>query len=358
MKTLRLQVDPADLHSPRSSASIEQAASILQNGGLVAFPTETVYGLGADALNPKAVAGIFEAKQRPAWDPVIVHIADLAMLPALLAATPLSPCAQSLIDAYWPGPLTLLLLRSQAIPDIVTAGRALVGVRMPASPVARALIKASGLPIAAPSANSFGRISPTTAAHVLEDLDGRIDAVLDAGETAHGVESTVVDASGERVVVYRPGVVTLRQIQAVCPSARFAEAVPPSTSATPESLPSPGFGIRHYAPRAQLILIEGTRNRQSAKLIAAARDASRDHRRIGVMLPANFVNVSEFELLRDVVLYHWGDWDNLPELAHRLFAGLRQLDAEVDVILCPLPGVTGIGAALQDRLRKAARSTR
>ena len=195
VKTLRLKVDPAHLDTEESKSAIAQAAQILRAGGLVALPTETVYGLGANALDASAVTRIFEAKQRPSWDPIIVHIAGpVAQNPMLEPlVTNLPPVAHDLMRAFWPGPLTLLLPRTAAVPDIVTAGRPLVGIRMPAHPVAFELIRQAGIPVAAPSANVFGHISPTTAAHVLEDLDGKIDAVLDAGPTQHGVESTVLD---------------------------------------------------------------------------------------------------------------------------------------------------------------------
>src|ERR1039458_1717655 len=180
MKTLRLVVDPGHLETAEAEEALGRAAEILRAGGLVALPTETVYGLGANALDAAAVERIFEAKQRPAWDPVIVHISDLAMLDGLVGEVPAA--ARKLMEAFWPGPLTLLLPRTAEVPDAVTAGRALVGVRMPAHPVARELIRLAGVPVAAPSANRFGHISPTTALHVLADLDGRIDAVLDRSE--------------------------------------------------------------------------------------------------------------------------------------------------------------------------------
>lgn len=360
MKTLRLPIDPEDPASKNSRASIEQAASILRAGGLVAFPTETVYGLGADALNAAAVAGIFRAKQRPAWDPVIVHISGLSMLSGVMTPQTLPACAQNLIAAHWPGPLTLLLPKADSVPSIVTAGRPLVGVRMPANAVARALIAAAGLPIAAPSANRFGRISPTTAAHVLEDLDGRIDAVLDAGETTHGLESTVVDASAEPVIVYRPGVVTLGEIRRICGSAKAWVPADVSTRngevPPPESLPSPGVGIRHYAPRARLVLIAGDLPEQASDFAQAVKQATGEHRRVGVMLPRHFTTSVPMEWGSNAVIFDWGDWENLADLAHRLFAGLRELDlAGVELILCPLPPPAGIGAALQDRLMKAAK---
>jgi L-threonylcarbamoyladenylate synthase len=255
MNTLRLVIDPAHLDTTDALDTLEQAAGILRTGGLVALPTETVYGLGANALDAAAVERIFAAKQRPAWDPVIVHVASEAMLDGLVAQIP--EAARKLMKAFWPGPLTLLLPRTARLPDVVTAGRPLVGVRMPAHPVALELIRRAGVPVAAPSANLFGHISPTTAEHVIADLDGRIDAVVDAGPTEHGVESTVLDPCQIPMVIYRPGAVTAAQIQV---SAGAVEVFRNSglREATPRAaLPSPGMGLRHYAPRARLVLIEG-----------------------------------------------------------------------------------------------------
>lgn len=345
MQTLRLSIDAANLNSNSSREAIAQAADILRSGGTVAFPTETVYGLGANALDEAAVAKIFAAKQRPRWDPLIVHIADRDMLPTLTRKVPES--AQRLMDAFWPGPLTLLLPRSAAVPDAVTATRPLVGVRAPKHPVAHALLTAAGLPIAAPSANSFGRISPTLASHVAEDLDGRIDAILDSGETTHGLESTVVDPTSDPCVLYRPGVITLEQIRALCPGAvAYRETAAPASQ--PESQPSPGIGIRHYAPRARLILAGSP-----AHFAQEAHFAFRSGEKVGLMLPDKF---PYYATDAGALVYRWGSWSNEEELAHQLFAGLRWLDAAgAAVILCPLPDDKGIGIAICDRLRKAAR---
>ena len=358
MKTLRLAVDArdleSDLESDSSRASIVTAAAILKRGGTVAFPTETVYGLGANALDPEAVAKIFAAKQRPSWDPLIVHVSDAEMLRRVVASVPAK--AARLMESFWPGPLTLLLPRHPDIPPAVTAGRPLVGVRMPQHPVAHALIAAAGLPIAAPSANTFGRISPTRAAHVLEDLDGRIDAVIDVGEdwgeTTHGLESTVVDASDDPCVVYRPGVITIEQIRALCPGT-VAYGMP-EEAVEPESLPSPGVAVRHYAPRARLVLIDGEGEEQKRAFAKALLAEERSRNRPGLMLPDAFESPA---LGHDALVYRWGRWDNYEELAQRLFAGLRWLDAAgATVILCPLPAAEGIGVAMRDRLRKAAQA--
>ena len=343
--TLRLTADAAAIHSTESRASLAQAADFLKSGATVAFPTETVYGLGANALDASAVSQIFLAKERPSWDPLIVHISTGTMLDEL--ARDISPASRTLMNAFWPGPLTLLLPRASVVPTAVTAGRDLVGVRMPAHPVAHALIAAAGLPIAAPSANRFGRISPTTAAHVLEDLDGRIDAVLDGGPTRVGVESTVVDASSRRVVIYRPGVITQAQIEAlVGPVTTFNAA---AAYRTPEALPSPGVAVRHYAPRARLILVEGDTSSELEANLLQEPTAPGD--RIGVMLPTYWAAPSRAD-----AIYDWGEWDDCDMLAKRLFAGLRALDAEgVSIIICPLPPPEGVCLAIRDRLQRAAR---
>lgn len=322
---------------------IPQAAAVLRAGGTVAFPTETVYGLGANALDPKAVAKIFEAKKRPDWDPVIVHVSDREMLERVAVV---SARAEALMKAFWPGPLTLLLPRTEAVPDVVTAGRELVGVRMPAHPVALELIRSAGVPVAAPSANMFGRTSPTTAAHVLEDLDGRIDAVLDGGPTSVGVESTVLDVGA--MVIYRPGAVTAGMIAAVVGEVTLFQG---HASEKPESLPSPGVGLRHYAPRAKLELVDV---RLSCDLVYALSPAIERHDQgtesVGVMLPDGW------DASGAKHVFSWGPWGDYEVLARRLFAGLRTLDeAGATVIVCPLPQAGGLGDALRDRLRKAAR---
>jgi L-threonylcarbamoyladenylate synthase len=336
--TQRLTASPED---------IARAAEILRSGGTVAFPTETVYGLGANALDANAVASIFAAKERPSWDPIIVHISDRTMLDQV-GIVP--PQAEPLIAAFWPGPLTLLLPRTTNVPDNVTAGRPLVGVRMPAHPIALALIEATGLPIAAPSANRFGRTSPTTAAHVLEDLDHRIDAILDGGPTTVGLESTVIGLNanpGEsQIILYRPGAITAAMLE---PIAGPVTLYQPSqrSAAEPQSLPSPGVGIRHYAPRARLVLVntESELNNHLARLIA-------DKEKIGVMLPQNWTIHH-----RHVEVFHWNSFDDNIALAQTLFAGLRELDGrDVTVILCPLPLDNGLGLAIRDRLEKAAKS--
>jgi L-threonylcarbamoyladenylate synthase len=355
VKTLRLAVNPARLDSEEAQQAIAHAADMLRSGGLVAIPTETVYGLGANALDRNAVSRIFMAKQRPSWDPVIVHIAgpvtDNPMLAALVTDVPES--ARLLMQAFWPGPLTLLLPRSSAVPDAVTAGRALVGIRMPAHPVAFEVIRRAGVPIAAPSANVFGHISPTSAMHVLDDLDGRIDAVLDAGPTHHGVESTVIDPCMDPPVIYRPGAITAEQVRKAVGSVVAFAPANVGRSSSPESLPSPGISLRHYAPRACLILIDA----QLADLPVKLAEASRayENERLGIMLPVELANGELEAPLRAAAQFSWGRWAAPEELANSLYAGLRALDAQgCTVILCPMPPPLGLGEAIRDRLRKAS----
>jgi L-threonylcarbamoyladenylate synthase len=341
MKTLRLQV--SSIPGPDDPA-IKQAAEIIRGGGLVAFPTETVYGLGANALDRDAVVRIFEAKQRPSWDPIIVHCDTLEMLRSLVTVWPEK--AELLSQNFMPGPLTLLLPKKDVIPPECTARREKVGVRIPGHPVARALIQAAGVPIAAPSANRFGGTSPTDADHVLRDLYGAIDAVLDAGPCDVGVESTVMDPSLEPPTIYRPGGISREQIEAKIGKVNLVENTP--TTKAPESLESPGLASRHYAPRAVLKLAYGEDD-----LLDLASDALARHQRVGIMLPTDWD--SRGSMSRDIVVYRWGAIDDHEALARKLYNGLRWLDQQnVHTILCPVPKPEGLGLAIYDRLIRAA----
>jgi L-threonylcarbamoyladenylate synthase len=352
MQTLRLRITSAVI---ATDPALLRAAAILRSGGLVAFPTETVYGLGANALDPAALEKIFAAKQRPHWDPVIVHVASEAEARQQTLAWP--PAASLLAAAFWPGPLTMLLPRAARIPDLCTAGREKVGLRMPSHPVALALIRAAGVPIAAPSANRFGHTSPTSAAHVLADLDGRIDAILDAGSCSVGLESTVLDPTTDPPIIYRPGGVTPEQIRRILGSVAVAERKI-SNELPPESLESPGLGIRHYAPRARVILVESRDelNNELNQLLApdapTREGMPRDvpSHRVGVLLPAGWPAPPA-----GVTVLSWGSWSEPETLARDLYLQLRALDdLGVEIIVCPLPPASGIGLAIRDRLRKAA----
>jgi L-threonylcarbamoyladenylate synthase len=348
-KTLRLAVDANAIDSAESMASLRQAAELLRSGGTVAFPTETVYGLGANALDEAAVQAVFDAKQRPAWDPLIVHIAGEEQL--RLVAGEIPPNGRLLMEAFWPGPLTLLLPKSLRVPAIVTASRPRIGVRMPGHPVARRLIEFAGVPVAAPSANSFGRTSPTRADFVLQDLDGRIDAVIDSGDSSLGLESTVVDVCEEPPILYRPGMVTFQQVQAVCRTL-LAYREPLDGESGPNAQPSPGLGLKHYSPRARLILLEDA-GAEKEKVRRLAERLEADGEVVGIMQPSD-LTFGAFS--RPYLIYRWGDLGDQEGLARRLFAGLRELDAAgATVILCPLPEDKGLGVAIRDRLLKAAR---
>lgn len=330
MQTLRL--------SANDDAAVEHAAQIIRAGGLVAFPTETVYGLGGNALEVAAVMKIFTAKERPAWDPLIVHLGSREMLEPVIA----KPTAQfdRLFAGFMPGPLTVVLLKNALVPDVVTAGRKTVAVRFPAHPVAQRLIAASALPLAAPSANRFQRVSPTTADHVLADLDGRIDAILDGGPCPIGVESTVLDLTGQVPLILRQGAVTPEQLRQVLGEVALAD--PDGFSYPHDGLPSPGMMSRHYAPRAKLLLTEG---REKA-LAEKAREISKQ--KLGVLLPSGW-NISA------ATTFDWGRWRDWTALASRLYAGLRWLDEQnLDVIIAPLPPEEGLGGAIRERLLKAS----
>jgi L-threonylcarbamoyladenylate synthase len=339
------------------AAGIRRAAALLRDGGLVAFPTETVYGLGAHALDERAVGRLFDAKGRPSTDPLIVHVHSVEGIDRLVAAMPEN--ARALAARFWPGPLTLVLPRSNRVPDRVTAGLDTVAVRIPAHPVAQALLEAAAVPVAAPSANLFSRPSPTRAAHVIEDLDGRIDLVLDGGATTVGVESTVLDLSTPVPTILRPGAITLEMLREILPEVRAREGAPEAGAAEAASSPqrSPGLLEKHYSPRAPLTLYEG-----ADALAAMARDANialADGRTVGVLITTDdepmFVRAigSGATGLQTFIV---GPSHDLAAIASNLYAGLRSLDAAgVDIVLAHgVPSESGIGVAIRDRLRRAS----
>jgi L-threonylcarbamoyladenylate synthase len=313
----------------RITRDVAEAADVIRRGGLVAFATETVYGLGANALDPIAAAHIFEAKQRPGFDPLIVHIAEISMISGLVEEIPAA--AMKLMDRFWPGPLTLCLKKKAIVPGIVTSGLESVGVRLPDHPLARDLIRRSGVPVAAPSANLFGHVSPTRAEHVAEQLGDRIDIILDGGPCRVGLESTVLDLSQAEPILRRPGGVTLESIEAVIGRVQIGSSIASGAAA-----PAPGMLERHYSPRTPLRLWKP--------------DEPVPPGNVGLLTWRHAPSDSRFKRVID--LSPGGD---LVEAAANLFQGMRELDSlGFDFLLATTFPEQGLGRAINDRLRRAA----
>lgn len=348
------------LVNPRTPEAeiIARAAECLRSGGLVAFPTETVYGLGAHAMDAAAVRRVFAAKGRPASDPLIVHIAGASHLGRVAARVP--PLAHALASQFWPGPLTLVLPRGADVPAEVTAGGETVAVRIPSHPVAQALLRAAGVPVAAPSANLFSRPSPTRAEHVLQDLDGRIDMILDGGAAMVGIESTVLDLTTVPPRVLRHGAVTIEMLRMVVPDVAMAAEVGVDVEGG-SIAHSPGLLAKHYSPRAPLTLYVGRPDARRPQMVAAAIALTAGGQRVGVL--ATREDAPAFRNAGVHAVEDLGAADDLISIAARLYAALRELDtAGVDVILAAGVGEAGesaqegggLAAALRDRLRRAA----
>lgn len=343
-KTIILKVD-AQHPDP---AKIQVAAEIIKKGGLVAFPTETVYGLGADALNAEAVLALFKAKNRPLDNPPILHISHVNHVYTL--ATQIPKNAEALMKKFWPGPLTLIFKRNETVPKTTVAGLDTVAIRMPKHTVALALIKQSGTAIAAPSANLSGKPSPTTAQHVYNDLNGRIDAILDAGATSIGVESTVLDLSVDPPMVLRPGGTPFEAIKQVLPNVKLHPFVSAEKEVSVEQARSPGMKHKHYAPNAEVILIEGNVPAVITKIKTLAEQYKKEGKKVGVL--ATDETIKEY---RANVVKSMGSRFNLDSIARNLFRQLREFDGEdVDVILAEGVPLEGLGLAVMNRLRKAS----
>lgn len=313
-----------------SPEDIAVAGEILKGGGLVAFPTETVYGLGADAMDLLAVSKIYRAKGRPSDNPMIVHIAEKEWLKDL--ALEITPDMEKLMDAFWPGPMTMVVKRQPNIPDVTTGGLDTVGIRFPSNPVARALIKAAGCPVAAPSANLSGKPSPTTSDHVIKDLKGRVDAIIKSGDCLHGIESTVIDMTGVIPMILRPGVITQSMLSDVLGkkvkldpalNARLGENYQPR---------SPGMKYKHYAPQAEMKIYAGERPKVEEAINQEKNALEKEGKRVKVIV-----------------------FDNEVEAARDLFALLRAADDEgVDVILAASMPEVGLGFSVMNRMLKSA----
>ncbi len=340
MKQTRMWIVDNSVDNQYAKMQLEEAASFLKQDEVVAFPTETVYGLGANAFSTAAVEKIFQAKGRPTDNPLIIHIADQALLDQVALEIP--EAAQQLMDKFWPGPLTLVLPKKGPLSPLVTAGLDTVGIRMPDHPVALELIRLAGVPLAAPSANRSGKPSPTTGQHVKVDLEGRIAGIVEAGPTGIGVESTVVDCTTTPVTILRPGGVTYEQLRAVLGEVNMD----PGLNNEQIAPKSPGVKYTHYAPNAPLFLLESPE-----ALVHQLHKQKSAGKKVGVL------TVDEHQALfkEADVRISCGSMKDLFSVAQSLYAALRQFDErEVDLILGEMFPETGIGGAVMNRLRKAS----
>lgn len=319
---------------------IKEAAEVIKKGGTVAFPTETVYGLGADALDPDAVKRVFQAKGRPSDNPLIVHIASIEDL-VLIAKKP-TKSALFVIDKFWPGPLTIILKKKKIVPDIVTGGLDTVAVRMPDNKIALSLIKKAGVPLVAPSANLSGRPSPTRTKDVANDLSGRIDLIIDGGKTRIGIESTVIDMTTTPPTLLRPGGLPLEEIEKVIGHIQRL-----STAHGGKPARSPGMKYRHYAPKAKMVIVEGDNDSVQSKIKELAKKGLRDGRKVGIMTFHRDFHVE------GCIIKHAG---SRPEtVANRLFDILRSFDRTgVELIISEPYDGKGLKLGIADRLKRAA----
>ena len=332
---------------PAGPEAYDEAARLLRDGELVAFPTETVYGLGANAMDADAVRSIFAAKGRPADNPLIVHVHDRRQLEPLCE---IPPRAEKLMDAFWPGPLTMLFPRKPAVPDVVTAGLPTVAIRMPSHPAAAALLKRCDLPIAAPSANRSGRPSPTTAAHVMEDMDGIIPLIVDGGSCEVGLESTVLDLCHGAPCILRPGGITREMLEGALgePVELAGSILRPLQPG--ETALSPGMRYKHYAPKGTVTLVEGPEERVVKKLREMVREAREEGKRACALCFSEHV-----EALADCDPHDLGPRTDEREIAHRLFDVLRELDEEgMEAAFSEVVPPEGVGLAVMNRLGRAA----
>ena len=325
-----------------------EAGKILREGGLVAFPTETVYGLGADGLNGEACADIYRAKGRPSDNPLILHVANREMVD--IAAADVTPLAEKILAAFCPGPITMILPKSEAVPDSITGGLGTVGVRMPDNDIARAMIHAAGTPIAAPSANISGRPSPTTAAMVASDMDGRIPMILDGGPCRFGVESTIVDCTGDTAVILRPGAVTREMLEEVCGKVELDPALV-GAHTVPRA---PGMKYTHYAPKAPLTLLHGKRERLAEAFGKKIHEEKELGHTVGLVVSKELAEELA-TLVPQSLIAVYGSQGDYPVIAANLYEALRSFDHKAaDVLLGEATEEDGLGLAIMNRFRKSA----
>ncbi|MEM1579370.1 MAG: L-threonylcarbamoyladenylate synthase [Archaeoglobaceae archaeon] len=345
IKTVVLKVD----REKPEEEKIRIAAEVIRKGGLVAFPTETVYGLGADALNADAVRNIYLAKMRPLDNPIIVHIADKEEIYRVAKNIPKS--VEKLIDFFWPGPLSLVLEASEIVPRITTGGLETIAVRMPRHPVALSLIRFSRTPIAAPSANLAGKPSPTLAEHVIRDLYGRVDVIIDGGPTNIGVESTVLDVTRDPPQILRPGGITYEELKQILGNVKIHPAVLAGNEIELKEARSPGIKHRHYAPKADMIVVEG----ELGKVVEKVKELAEKHSKSGLKVGILATEETLYEYSNLWLVKSLGSRENLESIAKNLFKLLREMDEEgVDIIIAEGFPQKGIGLAITNRLRRAA----
>ena len=330
-----------------TEAELAEAAEILRNGGLVAIPTETVYGLGANALDESASKKIYEAKGRPSDNPLIAHISCMDELSALVSEIP--EAGRKLAEKYWPGPLTMVFPKKEIVPYGTTGGLETVAIRMPSDPVANRLIKLAGVPVAAPSANTSGRPSPTKAEHVVEDMNGKIEMIIDSGEVGIGVESTIVDVSGKVPMLLRPGAITMEMLRETLGEVEIDPAIlgPLSADVKPKA---PGMKYRHYAPQAEMTLVEGEMEHVVEFINQEAKLALEAGLKVGIICTEESRESYQCGMLKVI-----GSRENEESVAHNLFAVLREFDDQkVDCIFSESFSKDRLGQAIMNRLCKAA----
>lgn len=347
MDTKILQVKPENV----TPQELRDAGEILRRGGLVAFPTETVYGLGGDAMDAGAAAKIYEAKGRPSDNPLIVHIADMDGLENLAKEIP--DVARKFAKAFWPGPLTMIFKKREEVPEGTTGGLDTVGVRMPEHPVALALIRSAGRYIAAPSANASGRPSPTLAEHVKEDLDGRIDMIIDGGAVGIGLESTIVDVTGDVPLILRPGCITAQMLEKVGGRVETDAAILAQTPQKNVVAKAPGMKYRHYAPRGEMTIVEGETPAVVHKIIELVEEKRRQMPEAKVAVVASGETRGKYP--PEILVVEAGSREKEGDIAAHLYAVLRDLDTmDVQFIYAESFSTDTMGQAIMNRMRKAA----
>ena len=345
-KVVRIKEEEKTRETLEKNPGLLEAAEILKNGGLVAFPTETVYGLGANALNEEAAKKIYAAKGRPSDNPLIAHISCMEELPAIVKEIP--EAGRKLAEKYWPGPLTMIFPKKDIVPYGTTGGLDTVAVRMPVDPVANCLIHLAGVPIAAPSANTSGRPSPTKAEHVIEDMDGKIEMIIDGGAVGIGVESTIVDVSGEIPTLLRPGAITIEMLRETLGQVDIDPVIlgPVSSDIKPKA---PGMKYRHYAPKADMTLVEGDMDKVVAYINEQTKKAEAEGKKVGIICTEESQDMYQGGNLEVI-----GSREHEETVAHNLFAVLRDFDARKVDCISESFSKDQLGQAIMNRLCKAA----